>query len=452
MKKLLIIIFIVSLFLLPSTFGISISNSNLKEDGQISKDIEIKFIDLVIKIPFIQKLFYPKIHIKYNQGQSICQTEDNGYIITGYRGEIDTDNPEIGYPFKTFLNKYDSTGNIQWSYDLDFLEGNIGYSVQQTSDNGFISCGSAFQSDDSYAMLLKNDEKGDEEWIKTYSGLGIAVGTAVMQTNDNGYIFTGSTTSLNSNNLSHIFLIKTNDIGEKKWIKTFSFGNISIGYSVQQTKDLGYIICGSQISLDGKLSSIILIKTDESGNEIWNKSFEFMDVNYGYCVKQTSDLGFIISGFMISYEIFRTNCILLKTNIYGNLEWYKTFEDKYGYSVEQTADNGFIIGGTEIVFDKSSALLIKTDEMGNEEWVKTYEGEGISQGLMAQQTNDNGYILTGITMKLGLIIKTYVLLIKTDEHGNLEWIKNYNNNFKNDLFIWLLNRFISLQRLIKINI
>jgi hypothetical protein len=127
---------------------------------------------------------------------------------------------------------------------------------------------------------------------------------------------------------------------------------------------------------------------------------------------------------MLSSDDYKPSALLLKTDENGNEEWHKIFSNKDGHSVQQTNDKGYILGGSEIFGYNSHALLIKTDEQGNEEWTQTYAGSGGATGLKAQQTNDNGYILTGTTFSSPFSLKILMLLLKTDEDGNIEWIKS----------------------------
>ncbi|UCF12545.1 MAG: hypothetical protein JSW06_11020 [Thermoplasmatales archaeon] len=377
----------------------------------------------------ITKTLNPIIIIDIKMGQCVQQTEDNGYIVTGFSGDIDLNDPNSSTLMKTLIIKYDEYGKKEWSKTFEFMEGNMGYSIQQTADKGYIIGGSTASLNKSYAMLLKIDEQGNNEWIKTYEGLGISQGFVVQQTNDSGYILSGSSISINNTNITHVLLIKTDENGNEDWSNTFRYKNISIGNSVQQTEDLGYIITGYTGDTNWTNpwapmeNEVLLIKTDENGSEEWNKTFEFMKVSMGYSVQKTDDKGYIICGTTFSSDDFKTYALLLKTDENGDEEWHKTFSNKDGHSVQQTNDKGYILGGTAISGFHSYALLLKTDEQGNEEWTKTYKGSGEAIGLKAQQTNDNGYILTGATYNSLLSFKLYVLLLKTDENGDIEWIK-----------------------------
>ncbi len=103
-----------------------------------------------------------------------------------------------------------------------------------------------------------------------------------------------------------------------EWNKNFRYSNISNAYSVEQTDDLGYIISGytGNAKINGYKPDIninvLIIKTDEYGNEEWNKTFHFKDMNAGYCIQQTIDKGYIIAGTTISIDDFTRSAILIK--------------------------------------------------------------------------------------------------------------------------------------------
>ena len=343
-------------------------------------------------------------------GRSVQQTTDGGYIITGYTDEGGAGNVDI------WLIKTDSNGDSLWTQT--FSDGQ-GHSVQQTTDGGYIITGHTHRSfEQQDVLLIRTDSEGNEVRNQTFGGSGGDYGYSVQQTNDGGYIITGKTNSF-GNGGNDFWLIKTYTNGNEEWNKTFGGSATDYGYSVQQTTDGGYIITGFTNSFGNGSSDVWLIKTDANGDSLWTKTFGGSDSDEGLSVQQTTDGGYIIIGDTESYGNGGRDLWLIKTDSNGDSLWTQTFSDGQGHSVQQTTDGGYIITGytDEDWAGNRDICLIKTDSNGIEEWNQTFGGGGAEEAYSVQQTIDGGYIITGSTYSFGNG-EYDIWLIKTDSQGN----------------------------------
>ena len=245
-------------------------------------------------------------------------------------------------------------------------------------------------------LLVKTDSKGDTLWTQTFGERGGSedVGSCVLQSKDGGYIISGHKNG-------DLWLIKTDAEGIMLWDKIYGGVFYSSGNWVEETKDDGFIITGT---LDQ--TYLWLIKTDENGDTTWSKKYEWGDYNEtGYCVRQTSDSGYVIA----------SNMGLFKTDSKGDSLWLKSFPSG---CVEQTFEGGYI----QITNHNKDIWIIKTDSYGDTVWTKTYGGENEEYGYDIHQTKDSGYVAIGTTRSF-CIARGDAWLLRTDKNGDTLWTR-----------------------------
>ena len=348
-----------------------------------------------------------------DRGRSVQQTTDGGYIVCGVKDY------DISQITKVYLIKIDVSGNTQWAETYHSIggiaDGASGYSVKQTSDGGYIICGDAANNNNDI-LLIKTNAVGDTLWTKTHGSIIDGdIGRDVCQTIDGGYIIVGYTGSLGGPNGADqdLYLVKTDGNGDSLWTKTFGGTSWDYGISVKQTTDGGYIMTGFTWSFAITTGhDVWLIKTDSIGNTSWTKTY---GSGMGNSVQQTNDGGYIICGN-------NSDVLLIKTDENGNEQWSKNFggiEYDSGESVQQTTDGGYIVCGMTGSFGDTlgDVWLLKTDYQGDTLWTQTFGGIGYEKGYSVQQTTDGGYIISGETSSNVQSVDVY--LIKTDGNGNI---------------------------------
>jgi len=314
--------------------------------------------------------------------------------------------------------------NFERAYGGSNFDG--GRSVWQTTDGGYVIAGYTYSFGAGLidVYLIKTDSIGDTLWTRTYGGESNDYGWSVKQTTDGGYIIAGYTRSFGAGGYD-VYLIKTNASGETLWTKTYGGNRNEEGRSVQQTTDGGYVITGYTYSFGADSTNVYLIKTDSSGDTLWTKTYGGNRNEEGTSVQQTTDGGYVIAGSTRSFGAGADDVYLIKTDSSGVALWTRTYGSNYldkGYSVQQTTDGGYVITGYSA--DSWDVYLIKTDSSGDTLWTRTYGGNYLDEGYSVQQTTDGGYIVAGCSSySLGGLLHVY--LIKTDSSGDSLWARAY---------------------------
>ena len=356
----------------------------------------------------------------FDNGRSVQQTRDGGYITCGYT----ISEGQGGYDF--YMIKTDATGKVLTKKPFGGQLEERGYAIQQTTLGGYVMAGYTDEgkngSRDVYLVITDITGNTAISQLK-FGGSKSDESFDIGLTQDGGYIICGYTESMGAGN-KDVYLIKTDANGTLRWEKTYGKGNNDVGTSVQQTTDGGFIICGSTGIGTSTVSNdnVFLIKTKTNGDTLWTKNYGGEGNDYGSSVQQTKDGGYIICGGTYSKGYGSLDIYLIKTKADGTFLWDKTFGGANidsGSSVQQTSDGGYIIcGGTYSL--GSGALdvyLVKTDSSGELQWQKTFGGTNFDDGFSVQQTSDGGYIICGYTYSSGAGQSDFYL-IKTDKDGN----------------------------------
>ena len=231
-------------------------------------------------------------------------------------------------------------------------------------------------------------------------------GMSAKQTTDKGYIVGGSTSSFGNGN-SDMYAVKTDSMGIPKLHNTFGGINIDRGSCIRQTSDNGYIIAGYTNSFGAGGYDVYLVKTDSILQTQWTKTYGGSDWDFGNCVEQTTDGGYIICGGTYSFGEGDEDYYLIKTNSIGDTLWTKTFggiKEDIAKSVIQTTDGGYILTGTTKSLGDSLGdfFTIKTNSLGDTTWTNKYGGSLLDYGNDVLESRYGGYIVGGETQSFGL--------------------------------------------------
>ncbi|MFT3907912.1 MAG: T9SS type A sorting domain-containing protein [Ferruginibacter sp.] len=357
--------------------------------------------------------------------------------------------------------------SIEWQKCYGSSGNQTAYQIKQTSDGGYISCFYNTSSGVGYHdfWIVKLDATGAVTWEKFMGGSGDDFAHGIQQTADGGYIVVGSTNSTDgdvTNNHGNgnydYWVVKLNNAGDITWQKTYGGSGEDKAWYIQQTTDGGYIVAGEIESTNGDitvnhgLDDCWIIKIDNSGNLIWQKSYGGSMDDHAYSVRQTADGGYIVAGNAGSWDGDVTNpghiyCLpwIIKLNNAGNIEWENTYGSPGGgstYIACQTSDGGYCFAAESIgnggdVTGNHGNLdywIVKLNATGNLVWQKSLGGSGVDIPTSMVITPDNGFVVGGWTTSTdGDITGNHggysdYWLIKVSPSGQLVWEKAMGGN------------------------
>jgi hypothetical protein len=323
------------------------------------------------------------------------QTADGGYLLAGGTYSFGLGSSDF------WLLRANSNGDSLWSrtYGGNSLESC--FSAQLTSDSGCVLAGYTFSfgAGNADCWLVRTNADGDSLWSRTLGGASTDQGISVRQTSDNGYILGGQTLSFGAGNWD-AWLVRTDADGDSLWSRTFGGGNVDACLSARQTTDVGYILAGYTISFGAGNEDFWLVKTDSIGDSLWSQTFGGDSSDVCRSVRQTFDDGYILAGYTRSFGAGNEDFWLVRTDGDGDSLWSRTFGgggSEFCLSIEQTADSGFVLIGQTNSFGAGDFdfWLLKTDSNGDSLWSRTFGGRAADRGRSVQQLSDGSYVLAG---------------------------------------------------------
>lgn len=376
---------------------------------------------------------------KNESGQAVQNTSDGGYIVLGFTQSTDGDvTTKLDNSYDVWVVKYNQDNQLQWSQTYGGSGDERGNDIIQTNDGGYAIIGFTYSNDGDITnnngqedfWIIKIDAQGNLIWQKTYGFSGIDTGYSIIQTSDNGFFVTGvlDVTASNgagntrSNQTLHAggdyWAVKLDQSGTLEWSKYFGGFFSDTAYDAIQTADQGFIIVGSSDSADTDISNnkgsydFWVVKISNLGNLEWEKNFGGDEIDEARAITPSGDGNYLIIGDTRSEDIdVSTNfgaadVWLIKISPQGELLWEKTYggEDfDVGRAISSTQDNGFVICGSSRSLTgnltnnkgQNDGWVLKIDANGSLKWQQSIGGSNIDFLYGITQLNNGTIISVG---------------------------------------------------------
>ncbi len=308
---------------------------------------------------------------------------------------------------------YSQFNDTAYIYTYGGIQNEVCYQAKPTWDKGYILIGStnSFGPGENNIYVVKTDSLCRHKWSNAYGGTQIQNGYSITPTLDHGYTLLGFTNSYGAGGYD-VYLIKLDSIGKQLWQKTYGGADWDFGYSIAQTADSGYIICGLTYSYGSGNGDVYVVRTDKNGDTLWTRAIGGNGYDVGNSVYVQQDSLYYIAGVTTSFGHGDTSMYLLKINNYGKLEWDTTIGSSHNTiarSINGTTHNGFIIyGSTDSITNNTyqrqyNETMVKLDSTKKIQWwdifVAIANGGGI--GKDAVEKDDGNFLTLGTTNNCG---------------------------------------------------
>ncbi|MFS4418504.1 hypothetical protein [Maribacter sp. 2307ULW6-5] len=319
---------------------------------------------------------------KDDRGQALVQTRDGGYALTGYAMSSDGDGSQNQGFHDNWLLKLDPSGTIEWEKSFGFSGHDHSYDILQTEDNGFFFTGfldiTSARADgygNKGANLTRHgvgefwstkiDARGNLQWRGYFGGSNNDRAHAVARAQDGGFVMAGFTESndydISATNGSYDFwLVKTDANGNFLWERSFGGSGVDIAHDIITTQDGGHVVVGSSFSTDGDVaaprgqSDVWMIKVDDDGTLLWERSFGGADFDAAQAVFQGKEGSLYLVGNSksgsgdLNGNAGENDMWLLKTDPEGKLQWQRPLggsQMDFAHDVLEMDQGGLIVVG-----------------------------------------------------------------------------------------------------------
>ncbi|HXB11767.1 MAG TPA: T9SS type A sorting domain-containing protein [Bacteroidia bacterium] len=282
--------------------------------------------------------------------------------------------------------------------------------IKPTYDGGYITIGTtnSFGCGNTSFYVIKTDSLCKKQWSKTYGGAVNQAGYSVATTYDHGYAFVGYTDSYDSGNYQ-VYLVRTDSLGNVKWQKTYGGKTWSFGYSIAQTYDSGFVVCGLTYSYPAINGDMYVVRADKNGDTVWTRTIGGAGYDLGNSVYVHSSNLYAIVGATTSFGAGDTDMYIVELDSSGIVfkdTTYGCTHNDVAYSIWGLKNGGFLIyGSTDSTkaLNVSDQVLYETDSTLklNVPYPQIYPSPKTAIGKDAEQALDGSIVTVGTSNSSG---------------------------------------------------
>lgn len=221
-----------------------------------------------------------------------------------------------------------------------------GYGIVESSDSGYVCTGQTGTNSvgSSDAFLFKTDINGELLWKKNIGGVGSEGGNSIANGHGGGYILAGYTNSMGSGGYD-FYVIRTNDSGDTLWTRTYGGEDWDLAYSIAPTADGNYLVCGESFQASSG-ADVWVVKINESGDTIQTWRWADPGNQIARQIKEYEPGKAVLAGFGVFPPATDFDAIVYAFDHQNGSIIFETVQARPGdqklYGIDSTNSGGFI--------------------------------------------------------------------------------------------------------------
>jgi hypothetical protein len=286
-------------------------------------------------------------------------TDDGGAIAVGETGTEDPDLESL------FLVKLTPQGEVQWETVTGWGLSTSGQDVIQVP-GGYIVCGYINTPSGTDGFLARFDYFGTEVWSQCIDKPDDEALFDIAEVPGGLYVAAGYTESTGAGG-KDFWLVMVDGDGEVLWTRTYGTSGSEVAYSVEPLSTGGFALCGGS---DGNFHMVL---TDEDGIGLFSRSFDQGGHETARCILESSEGGYLLVGSTMEEGDYQTDTWLLRTDASGNELWDLILGGENtdsGWDAVEPVSGGFVVLSNTMSAGSGSydASLTRLDPWGNVIW------------------------------------------------------------------------------------
>jgi hypothetical protein len=375
----------------------------------------------------------------HDQGHELLELSDGNFLLLGRTQSVNSGDVTTNHGFyDTWLAKISANGTLLWQQTYGGSSQEIGHSLAQMSDGGFLILSETLSNDQQVTgnhgsfdvWVTKVDASGNLIWSNTLGGSGADFLYTIRPTIDGGFIAAGETASADGDVTSNhggadCWIVKFDALGNIVWKKTYGGGLADIAASIKQTADGGFIFTGYATSANGDITQsfgntdVWVVKITGDGELQWQKNYGGSASDIGCDIIITADGGYLVAALSkssnndLTFNHGGDDLWLLKIDDSGTIQWQKSYGGvnnegifrNSGSKMWQMEDGGYVVGGYAVGAGNSGDVtgghglsdqwIIRVDATGNLLWNKCVGGSTVETLNHFYKLADNTFMTIG---------------------------------------------------------